>query len=118
MKKLIVYYGDTPMCIEGFPKDCKRSKEGALHVLPRKNMTVTDEEYEHILKSRPEMKQNLKIIAELDEPKKKDESKEEGAKESQDQAPEAEAQSEESQEAEEAHDEEMEESDSEDEEEL
>lgn len=63
MKKLIVYYGDTPVCVEGFPEDCKRSKEGALHILPRKNMTVTDQEYDHILKSRPDMKKLLRVIA-------------------------------------------------------
>lgn len=48
MKKLIVYRGDAPICVEGFSKDCKRSCQGSLHLYPRKSTTVTDGELLHI----------------------------------------------------------------------
>ena len=64
MKKLIIYYGES-LQVEGFSKDCKRSCEGSLHILSRKYKTVTDDEYEHILKEYPWMKSKLKVISEI-----------------------------------------------------
>ncbi len=65
MKKLIVYFGDNPVCVEGFSSDCQRSVEGALHVHPRKPITVTDGEYRHMLGAHPEMHSKLKVVAEV-----------------------------------------------------
>lgn len=80
MKKyLIVYYGDAPECVEGFHKDCKRSCEGALHVKPGRQMTVTEEELKHLKESKEckHMLPNLRILGEKkEEPKKKEEAKE------------------------------------------
>lgn len=63
MKKLIGYYGDTPVCVEGFPENCKRSVKGALHLLPRKPMTVTADEHAHIVASRKDIVSKLKVLA-------------------------------------------------------
>ena len=65
MKKLICYYGDSPVHVEGFSKDCARSCEGSLHILPRKHKTVTDGEYQHILEKYSWMKSKLKVISEI-----------------------------------------------------
>lgn len=70
MKKLIAYYGDSPVYVEGFSKDCARSCEGSVHVLPRKPVTVTSDEYEHIKKSYSWMLPKLKVVAEIGEDKK------------------------------------------------
>lgn len=67
MKKLIVYHGDSPVCVEGFAKECKRSVEGALHLHPGKPKTVTDEEYQHILDKYEWMKPKLKVVAKIGE---------------------------------------------------
>lgn len=65
MKKLIAYYGDSPVYVEGFSADCARSCDGSVHVLPRKPVTVTDDEYEHIKAKYSYMMPKLKVIAEI-----------------------------------------------------
>ncbi len=65
MKKLIAYYGDSPVYVEGFSEDCARSCEGSVHVLPRKSVTVTDDEYDHIKEKYSWMLPKLKIVAEI-----------------------------------------------------
>jgi hypothetical protein len=67
MKKLIAYYGDSPAYVEGFPADCVRTKEGALHILPGKAVTVSDDEFRHIQEKYSWMKPKLKVIAEIKE---------------------------------------------------
>lgn len=67
MKKLIGYYGDTPVCVEGFPENCKRSVAGALHLLPRKSVTVTADEHAHILAKYKHIVPKLKVLAVMDE---------------------------------------------------
>lgn len=67
MKKLIAYYGDSPVYVEGFPKDCARSCEGSVHILPRKPVTVTVDEYNYILEKYSWMKPKLKVVAEVTE---------------------------------------------------
>ena len=68
MKKLIVYYGDSPVYVEGFPKECKRTCKGSLHIRPKRPKTVTDEEYKYI--TDPDGKyaymiRNLKLISSM-----------------------------------------------------
>ena len=65
MKKLVVYYGDSPVCVEGFSKDCQRSVEGSIHILPGKPKTVTDDEFKHIEKEYAWMKPKLRVVANL-----------------------------------------------------
>lgn len=67
MKKLIVYHGDSPVYVEGFSKDCKRSRDGSVHILPGKPLTVTDDEFDYIKKTYSWMK--IKVIAEVKERK-------------------------------------------------
>ncbi len=77
MKKLIVYYGDAPECVEGFPKDCKRSCKGALHIHRGKSKTITDGEYEYIKSSKryKHLLNKIRVVseikAEVAKPKKK-----------------------------------------------
>lgn len=87
MKKLIIYYGEKPEYVEGFPKGCKRSCVGALHLYPRKQMEVTADEYAHMKNKKYSwlMKQ-VRMIAELkpkelkvDSKKKKSEAKAPGS---------------------------------------
>lgn len=76
MKKLIVYHGDSPVQVEGFPKGCARSCEGALHILPGRHKTVTDGEYQHMLLKYGWLKPKLRVVANLkDEPETKPEAK-------------------------------------------
>lgn len=77
MSKLIVYFGDNPECIEGFSASCSRSVQGALHIKPRKPTTVTDDEYQHILASRIDLKGKIRVVA--DKPDEKLAAKAEGA---------------------------------------
>lgn len=65
MKKLIAYYGDTPVCVEGFPEGCERSCEGALHIRPRTPHTVTGGEFGHMQKAYGWMMSKVRIISEL-----------------------------------------------------
>ena len=65
MKKLIAYYGDSPVYVEGFSEDCARSCKGSVHVLPRKPVTVTDDEYDHIKEKYSWMLPKLKVVAEI-----------------------------------------------------
>ena len=68
MKKyLIVYYGDAPECVEKFGKDCKRSCKGALHVNPGRQMTVTEDEYNHMKKDYKHMFPKLRVLSEMEE---------------------------------------------------
>ena len=70
MKKLIVYYGDSPVYVEGFNEDCKRSCKGSLHIRPRRPITVTDDEYEHITDEKGKyasMKRWVKVISVMKE---------------------------------------------------
>ena len=88
---LIVYHGDSPVCLEGFPKDCKRSsdKKGAMHIMPSVPVTMTEDEHAHFLNKYPTLKLKVKIVAvkkvneeevkvEDKKPEKKDEVKKEG----------------------------------------
>lgn len=67
MKKLIVYHGDSPVYVEGFSKDCKRSRDGSVHIIPGKPLTVTDDEFDFIKSKYSWMK--VKVIAEVKEKK-------------------------------------------------
>ena len=90
MKKLIAYYGDSPVYVEGFPKGCARSCEGSVHILPRKSVTVTEDEYKHILDKYSWMKPKLKVVAEVSEgatPKGSKKDSKESSKESKASAP-------------------------------
>ena len=70
-KLLVAYYGDTPECVEGFPKGCERSCEGSLMFKRGKKRTITLEEYEYIKKKYSHMIPELRLIAEkIDKPKK------------------------------------------------
>ncbi len=90
MKKLIAYYGDSPVYVEGFPKDCARSCKGSVHILPRKSVTVTEDEYKYILDKYSWMKPKLKVVAEVSEgatPKDSKKDSKESSKESNASAP-------------------------------
>lgn len=77
-KHLIVYYGNTPECVEGFSKDCKRSCKGALHLNPSRKLTITDDEYEHIKSDYKHVLPKLRLISSsVMEPEKKEEPKKE-----------------------------------------
>ena len=87
-KLLVTYYGDTPECVEGFPKDCRRSCKGSLMFRRGKNATITDDEYKFICtsKSYSHMKSKLRLVAEMaDKPEpKKEEKKDEKSSEKKD----------------------------------
>ncbi len=96
MKKLIVYHGDSPVHVEGFPKDCARSVVGSVHLLPGKGVTVTEDEYQFI-KTSPEYKwmaPKLKVLASAPKMKTPEEVKPEEAAASEEAKPEAAATSE------------------------
>ena len=63
MKMLIVYYGDSPHYVEGFSPVCKRSGVGSLHLLPRRPMTITADEYEHLKVRYPQLARSVKIVS-------------------------------------------------------
>ena len=82
MKKLLViYFGDTPVCVEGFSKECKRSCEGALHLLPRKQRSITEDECAHIKKSYKHILRKFRVISEMKVPEKKEKKVAEKSKE-------------------------------------
>ena len=63
MKMLIHYRGDHPVYVEGFAEGCKRSVTGSLHVLPKKHITVTEDEYNHMVAEYPDMMKFVKVVA-------------------------------------------------------
>ena len=70
MKKLIYYYGDSPVSVEGFSKDCKRSRKGALHLLKGRPITITDDEYKHIQDEYKWALPKIRVVAQIkEEPK-------------------------------------------------
>lgn len=70
MKKAVLYTGNGPNCIDGFPKSCKRSVEGALHLHPRRQLTITNDEYEFLKTTH--VGKFVKVIANLTEDSKKE----------------------------------------------
>lgn len=63
MSKLVVYFGDNPACVEGFSESCKRSNAGALYLYPKKQKTITDDEFKHIQESRKDLMGKIRMIA-------------------------------------------------------
>lgn len=68
--KLIVYHGQVPVYVEKFPSDCERTRKGSLHLLPRKKVTVTDGEWEHIQKKYAFALKYIRVISECKEERK------------------------------------------------
>ena len=62
--KLVKYQGIHPECLEGFPEDCDRSKESALHLRPGRTMLLTDDEYAFIKAQRPDVCENCVVLRE------------------------------------------------------
>lgn len=54
--KRVKYNGKCPEYCDGFPKDCKRSCKGAIHLLPTSIKDITDDEYKYIKKAYPKLK--------------------------------------------------------------
>lgn len=72
MKKfLIVYYGDIPECVEGFKKDCERSCKGSLMIKPGRQMSVTEDELNHVKENHKHILPKLRILAEQKPSEKK-----------------------------------------------
>lgn len=67
MKYLLVYYGDTPLFVEGFSGKCERSCTGSLHLLPRRPVTVTEDELTHLKVHYPHLIKFIKIISQTDD---------------------------------------------------
>ena len=55
----IVYQGPTPVTVEGFPDDAKRSCVGALYLFPRRPKELTTDEYAWIKANRPDVAPQL-----------------------------------------------------------
>jgi len=73
-----MYYDYSPLYVEGFPKDCKRSCKGSIHLMPRKPITVTEGELAYIKMAYP--KARIKVVAErVEEAKAKAPAKPAGA---------------------------------------
>jgi len=89
MKKLIYYYGDSPVNVEGFSANCERSRKGALHLLRGRPITITDDEYAHIEKDYKWALPKIRIVAQITESKeeKKVEVKKEKVEVKKEQAP-------------------------------
>jgi len=56
---LVIYQGQQPECIEGFPDDTERSCVGALHLLSRRPKEITDDEYAYIIANREDVGKKL-----------------------------------------------------------
>ena len=67
-KKLVLYQGPTPVQVEGFPDDAQRSvpDKGALHLIPRQTKELTEDEYAHIGAQRPDIKQHLVYLRDVE----------------------------------------------------
>lgn len=52
----VQYLGMAPNCVEGFPKHEKRTFSGALHLRPNHIYDISEEEFDFIKKSEPELK--------------------------------------------------------------
>jgi len=63
MKLLINYYGDAPIYVEGFKESCKRSCKGSLHLLPKKPLTITHDEYEHLKEKYSYIMKKVRVLA-------------------------------------------------------
>ena len=48
--KDVKYMGKNPEYIDGFPEDCARSCEGAIHLMPGSLKSITDDEFNFIKK--------------------------------------------------------------------
>jgi len=52
----VQYLGMSPEDVGGFPAGIERTFEGALHLKPRKVFELTEEEYAHVKKVRPDLR--------------------------------------------------------------
>jgi hypothetical protein len=54
--KRVKYTGKSPEYLDGFPKECKRSCKGAIHLLPNALKDITEDELKFIRKKYPKLK--------------------------------------------------------------
>lgn len=52
----VQFLGLSPECIDGFTAIGKRTFEGALHLKPSSVYDISEEEFEHVKKIRPDLK--------------------------------------------------------------
>jgi hypothetical protein len=60
--KLIKYQGKLPVCVEGFPEDAERSKDGALHLRPGQTIELTADEYAYIKANRVDLEKQIVLL--------------------------------------------------------
>jgi hypothetical protein len=52
----VKYTGKTPEYPDGFPEKCERSCKGAIHLLPQRQLDITEDELKFIRKKYPKLK--------------------------------------------------------------
>ena len=62
MRTLYLRKGLPIVQIDNFPSECERSRKGAIYLRPDSSDQVTEGEFEHILKSRPDIKKFVQIL--------------------------------------------------------
>jgi hypothetical protein len=62
-KQAVLFVGETPVQIDGFPPRAARSCEGALYLTPNTASEVTEDELMHIRKEHPEAFRQLRNMA-------------------------------------------------------
>ncbi|MGE3680122.1 MAG: hypothetical protein AB7G93_00255 [Bdellovibrionales bacterium] len=60
-KTSVQFLGDHPVFVDGFPKDCDRSIQGALHLYPRRLIEITAAELSYLKDKRADVFKLLKV---------------------------------------------------------
>lgn len=55
----LYYSGNVPLQVDGFPKDCDRSREGSIHLFPRSGVEMTTGELAWIRANVPAIAERL-----------------------------------------------------------
>jgi hypothetical protein len=62
MPIVVVPANVEPQQVDGFPSDCARSVQGALHIRPASTLEITDGELEHLNKVAPYLVKKLIVV--------------------------------------------------------
>lgn len=54
--------GLGPRQVDDFPAECERSKKGSVHFRTNSTITITQDEYNHVLKSHPDFGPRLRVV--------------------------------------------------------
>lgn len=70
--KLIKFQGQLAVCVDDFPKDAQRSREGSLHLRPTQTTEITDDEFAYLKANRSDISNKVLVLRSWPDPRPKE----------------------------------------------